>query len=201
MNTPAPPAPPMVLVHGGIGEPMNAERFWHRPGVVAGLEAAGCHVAAPDRNTAPTSWSDGAAELASLITQPAFVVAGSNGCSVALRLAIERPALVTGLVLAWPAVGDDPELDSMLGDDVRHLLGSTTIRGVTDEELRALALPVTVIGALPQNRVHPVRTVERLAELVPDGRILEPGCPEAPRPDFAPYLDRFVAQLLSVAVV
>ncbi len=36
-----------------------------------------------------------------------MVVAGSNGCSAALRLALEAPELVAGLVLAWPVVRQD----------------------------------------------------------------------------------------------
>ncbi len=38
---------------------------------------------------------------------PALVVAGSNGCSAALRLALDQPELVAGLVLAWPPLRED----------------------------------------------------------------------------------------------
>ena len=31
----------VVLVHGGLWEDMDAERFWVRPGIVAALEARG----------------------------------------------------------------------------------------------------------------------------------------------------------------
>jgi hypothetical protein len=30
----------VLLVHGGLGEHMDAERFWRRPGILAGLQAA-----------------------------------------------------------------------------------------------------------------------------------------------------------------
>ena len=47
----------MVLVHGGLWEDMDAERFWVRPGVVAGLAGAGVEVVAPDRLPRPDSWA------------------------------------------------------------------------------------------------------------------------------------------------
>lgn len=40
---------PLVLLHGGLWEDMDAARFWVRPGVVAGLAAAGVAVVVPDR--------------------------------------------------------------------------------------------------------------------------------------------------------
>ena len=46
-------SPPIVLIHGGLGEGMDADRFWFRPGVVGGLRAAGFFVVAPDRETTP----------------------------------------------------------------------------------------------------------------------------------------------------
>ena len=47
----------MVLVHGGLWEDMDAERFWVRPGVMRGLAAAGVEVSAPNRLPRPDSWA------------------------------------------------------------------------------------------------------------------------------------------------
>ncbi len=46
-------SPPVVLIHGGLGEAMDANRFWIRPGVLEGLRAAGFDVTAPDRDNHP----------------------------------------------------------------------------------------------------------------------------------------------------
>ena len=53
----------VVLVHGGLWEDMDAERFWVRPGVVAAQEARGVPVLAPDRLPHPRSWADEVAHL------------------------------------------------------------------------------------------------------------------------------------------
>ena len=39
----------VLLIHGGLAESMDAERFWVRPGIVNALAQAGFVVAAPDR--------------------------------------------------------------------------------------------------------------------------------------------------------
>jgi len=43
----------VLLFHGGLGDDMDTERFWVRPGVRTGLERAGLDVDAPDRDTTP----------------------------------------------------------------------------------------------------------------------------------------------------
>ena len=50
------PEATLLLIHGGLGEPMDADRFWVRPGVVAGLRARGFAVAAPDRLSTVEGW-------------------------------------------------------------------------------------------------------------------------------------------------
>ena len=94
-----------MLVHGGLYEPMDAAAFWVRPGIMDGLSQRGLTVIAPNRIEGPTSWAEEAAHLVALNTLegPAHVVAGSNGCSAAVRLAIDHPDVVASLVLCWPA--------------------------------------------------------------------------------------------------
>jgi pimeloyl-ACP methyl ester carboxylesterase len=82
----------LFLVHGGLWEPMNADRFWRTPGVLAGLEKLGFEVLAPDRLQVPDHWSQEVEHLALLFrAQPVVLVGASNGCSVAARLALAYP--------------------------------------------------------------------------------------------------------------
>jgi pimeloyl-ACP methyl ester carboxylesterase len=174
----------ILLVHGGLREPMDAERFWARPGIVAGL--SGFDVRAPDRLVDAPDWDAEAEHLAALLPGPAAVIAGSNGCSAAVRLAIRKPGLVTRLVLAWPATPRPrPDLPGAL-------TAGATLRGVTDAELRGLAVPVTVLPSVPENAMHERRTADALLALVP-GAVGAPGSPEPPHPDFAPHLAAVVA--------
>lgn len=145
-------APPVLLVHGGLGEDIDAERFWDRPGIAAGLRVAGFAVIAPDRDTAPASRSIAARDAARHLTTPASVVAGSNGVSVAVRLAVEFPQLVDRLMLLWPATAGDPHVDADAPAAVRHLLHGETLRGVTDAELADLDIPATVMASEPADR-------------------------------------------------
>jgi pimeloyl-ACP methyl ester carboxylesterase len=108
----------VLFVHGGLHDLMEAERFWVTPGVAGAAAAAGYRVLLADRRwaggatSAPVAthtWQLEAADLAAVLRQasawPALVVAGSNGCSAAARLALDDPALVAGLVLCWPVAG------------------------------------------------------------------------------------------------
>ena len=186
----------VLLVHGGLGEDMDAHRFWVAPGIVDALERAGFDVHAPDRDTCPTSWPAAADALAGELHRPATVVAGSNGVSVAVRLALQRPDLVERMVLLWPATASDPAVDALVPSAAAHLLAGDTIRGVADDELSAVDLPVAVMRSEPENPIHRHRTVDRLVELLPDATSIEPGFPEAPRPDFDLHLAPFVAALV-----
>src|SRR5262245_48648316 len=122
---------------------MDAARFWHRPGVVAGLRGRGFDVVAPDRWHCPPNWATETEHLLPALTDaPTTVVAGSNGCSVAVRLALAKPGRVTRLLLAWPATAGDPVVDAriranMTGigaepETIVALLAGETLRGVTD---------------------------------------------------------------------
>ena len=193
---------PILLVHGGLWEPMDAARFWVRPGIVADLTDRGHVVIAPDRLTFAPSW---AAEVEYLLPRlphgKVVVIGGSNGCSVAARLAVEHPERIGGLILAWPATNGDPQVDASASDHLRtqgasdeivaNLLDGGTIRGVTDEQLATLPMKVAVLRSIPENRMHQRRTVDALLATV-KGSVQLPGCPEPPRPDFAQHRPEFI---------
>ncbi|MEU4395396.1 hypothetical protein [Kribbella sp. NPDC023855] len=87
----------VFLIHGGLWDSMDAERFWRTPGVVAGLEARGLTVFAPDRPPKADSWSAEVAALSKLLPGDRVAKVGtSNGCPVAVRLALAYPQLVEG---------------------------------------------------------------------------------------------------------
>ena len=64
------------------------------------------------------------------------------------------------------------------------LLGGETLRGVTDDELRGLTMPVAVVPCVPEDRTHQRRTDDALVALT--GAVELPGCPVPPRPGFQP---------------
>jgi pimeloyl-ACP methyl ester carboxylesterase len=170
----------------------DAGSFWERPGVSRALRDRGVEVLAPDRPARAPSWDVEATWLADRVTAPVVVVAGSYGCSAAVRFAIARPGLVERLVLAWPGTAGDPEVDSFttralggLGASsqvIAALLAGETQRGTTDAELRGLTMPVAVVPAAPENAMHQRRTVDALRALT--GAVELAGCPEPPRPAF-----------------
>ncbi len=193
----------VLLVHGGLYEDMDAGRFWVEPGIADGLATAGFEVLAPDRMRQPPAWTAEAAALATALRGapgPAAVVAGSNGCSAALRLAIDFPDLVDRLVLAWPATAGVPELDARaravidaVADEgtADRLLAGNTVRGVADAELRRLDRAVTIVPAPVDDPVHLQSTVDALLVLLPDARATDP-FPGTPRPEFTEHRDEFV---------
>ena len=187
----------VLLIHGGLGEDMGADRFWVQPGIVGALESIGANVIAPDRDTTPSTWTDAANEMSAFLREPAVVIAGSNGASVALRLAIDRPELVAQLVLLWPATAGDRVVDDALPSTVAHLLAGDAVRGVTDGELQSIRIPVAVMATDPENQVHQYRTVDRLVELIPGAIRITERFPESPRPEYAPRHDDFFTVLRS----
>jgi pimeloyl-ACP methyl ester carboxylesterase len=187
----------VVLVHGGLWEDMDAERFWVRPGIVAALQARGVPVLAPDRVVRPRSWAEEVAHLLPLLpAEPVTLVGGSNGCSVVARIAVEHPGRVARLVLAWPATAGDTAVDTLYREigAPPEVLGGETLRGLTDVELAGLRLPVAVVPG-PDNPYHSRSTVDTLLALVA-GAVALPPTPEPPRPEFPPYLDAFVRSVL-----
>jgi pimeloyl-ACP methyl ester carboxylesterase len=195
----AEPATGVMLIHGGLYESIGPEEFWHEPGIVAGLEVAGYRVITPRRSTTPRSWSDEVEHLRdSIPSVPSrwSLVAGSNGCSVAVRMAVDLEGLVSRLVLCWPATAGDPEVDkSELAPE--EMLRGETLRGVTDAELARISVPVTVVPSDPPNRYHQASTVNRLLFLIP-GATPTRAFPESPRSDFAGHRGEFVDTLVSL---
>jgi pimeloyl-ACP methyl ester carboxylesterase len=193
------PATGVMLIHGGLYESIGPEEFWHEPGIVAGLEMAGYRVITPRRLTTPRSWSDEIEHLRdSIPSVPSqwSLVAGSNGCSVAVRMAVDCEGLVSRLVLCWPATAGDPELDKSENAPAEMLRGGT-LRGVSDAELAGISVPVTVVPSDPPNRYHQASTARRLLFLIP-GATSTRAFPESPRPDFAEHRGEFVDTLVSL---
>ena len=191
-----------MLIHGGLYESIGPDEFWHEPGIVAGLEMAGHRVITPRRLTTPRSWSDEVEHLrASIPSVPSrwSVVAGSNGCSLAVRMTVDCEELVSRLVLCWPATAGDPEVDqSELAPE--EMLRGETLRGVSDAELARISVPVTIIPSDPPNRYHQAATVDRLLSVIP-GATATRGFPESPSPDFGEHRNAFVATLVSLLVL
>lgn len=188
---------------------MSAQRFWGDAGVIGLLADRGHAVAAPDRLAQPSSWADDADHVLQhakiRADQPAVVVAGSNGCSTAARLAVRYPELVSHLLLCWPVTVEVVDLASPLaasisarsGQDVATaLLSGETLRGLADAELRSLAMPVAVMPSAVDNAIHRQVTVDRLARVIPGARTVQP-FPEPMSRDFD--AERFVDCLLGVA--
>ncbi len=195
--------PAVFLVHGGLWEEAaTAARFWQDTGIEAGLRRRGLPVLAPDRLRQAQGWRAEAAHLASFLPSgPVAVVAASNGCSAAARLALTLPAQVARLVLAWPATAGDPAGDASVrrrlarqdatAEPIDALLGGRTLRGLTDPELATLAMPAAVLPSVPANPAHQRRTVDALLQLLPRAQEL-PGCPEPPSPAFPLHRERFL---------
>jgi pimeloyl-ACP methyl ester carboxylesterase len=200
----------LLLVHGGLWEEgMGADHFWRQPGIVAALEDRGFGVLAPDRQYQAPDWSAEARHLAAAWPGlPVTVLAGSNGCSAAARLALDFPGAVASLILAWPATANDPAVDAHdrarlagLGapdEVIRALLDGQTLRGLTDEELAGLPIPVGVLPSALVNAFHQRHSVDALFGLLPGAAVL-PACPESPRPEFPPYLESFVNAVAAFA--
>jgi pimeloyl-ACP methyl ester carboxylesterase len=189
----------IVLIHGGLGAEMDADRFWVRPGVVAKLREYGYRVHAPDRVHHEVSWEAETAPLMpALPPGPLVVVGGSNGGTVAVRLALTLGARVTRLALCWPATAGDPTLDALVPARLAPLLAGEVLRGVTDAELMTLTMPVAVLPSVPPNRAHQRSTVDALLRLLPDVREL-PGSPEPPHPSFPSFVESFVASVAGFA--
>jgi pimeloyl-ACP methyl ester carboxylesterase len=210
----------VLLVHGGLWDGTDAAMFWHGPGIVEGLERARLSVVAPDRLRRPVNWGEEVSAFGRVLTgeaEPVTLVGASNGCSVAVLLAMEYPEAVGRLLLAWPATGDDVEGNARAragmiergasGAVADGLLAGATLRGVSDAQLVSLGeyrgpwrpgLPVGVLPSVPENPSHQRKTVDALLRLMPSAVEL-PGSPEPPRPDFGPYRDRLVATLVAFA--
>ncbi len=200
---------PIVLVPGGLYDDplMTAADFWVATGVAGALSKGGVEVVVHERPAEPTSWIGEAEALAATIEtaglQRVALVAGSNGCSAAMRLVLDRPELVARTMLCWPATAGDPVVDELArviiadthdDDAAVALLEGFPIRGATGDELADLAHEVVIYPSLPENKVHQRATVFELLDIIPDA-ILVGGSPEPTDDAFADFLEPFVAVL------
>jgi hypothetical protein len=205
---------PLVLVAGGLYEDIGPEEFWHRPGVTAALCTLGWSVHTPRRARRPRSWHDETATLLEAVTvagggDAVGLVAASHGCTPALRLALEHPALVAQVVLCWPATGDDPEIDrralahlAAAGVDdhlADALLDGELVRGLRPDELGSIDVPVALVPAEPEDAAHQRRTVAALRHALRRA-VVGLGTPPSPSPSFGPHLGALAA-LLDVVFV
>jgi hypothetical protein len=197
----------VLLVHGGLWEDIGADWFWRRTGVIDGLERRGFAVTAPDRLRRAPDWAAEAEHLAAAVRAGGLagpsltVLAGSFGCAAAVRLALDFPGLAGRLVLAWPASIADQFTAIRFraglsrlgakGKTLDALLGTGTMPSANDAELRGLGLPAGIVPSVPPTPLHPRSAVDTLLRLLPAAVEL-PGCPEAPRPEFAAHLDAFL---------
>jgi pimeloyl-ACP methyl ester carboxylesterase len=151
---------PVLFVHGGLHDLMDAQRFWEAPGVAGAVAAAGYRVLLVDRRwtggstSAPVAthtWRLEAGDLAAVLRHagawPALVVGGSNGCSAAARLGLDDAALVAGLVLCWPVAGQALAHDRLAADFERSA-AFLAVAGPQAylEELRLHGLPRVLEG-------------------------------------------------------
>jgi hypothetical protein len=61
----------LLLIHGGLWEEgMDAGRFWHQPGIVAGLQDHGFEVLAPSRPHQAPDWATEARQLGPALPGP-----------------------------------------------------------------------------------------------------------------------------------
>ncbi|WP_329002980.1 hypothetical protein OHA18_07155 [Kribbella sp. NBC_00709] len=201
------------LVHGGLWEAMDAEAFWGTPGITAGLASYGVEVLAPDRPQYAGGWDLEVAALGEQLAKragPLGIVGASNGCTVAVLLALKFPELVDRLLLAWPATGDDATGNERAragmvnrgcpADVADSLLAGGILRGVTDQQLTELTrIRVAVLPSVPENPSHQRKTVDALLRSIRGSRELA-GCPEPPTPAFrtpnTPYLDQLVRTIV-----
>jgi pimeloyl-ACP methyl ester carboxylesterase len=200
----------VLLVHGGLWEAMDADAFWGTTGITGGLTSYGLEVLAPDRPRQASGWDIEVEALGEHLAKrpgPVRIVGASNGCTVAVLLALRFPDLVDRLLLAWPATGDDAAANerarvSLVNrgcppDAADGLLAAGILRGVRDEELASLErIRVAVLPSVPENPSHQRKTVDALLRSIRGSRELA-GCPEPPTPAFsAPYLDQLVRTIV-----
>ena len=197
---------PVVLVHGGLyDEPaMTGTSFWVDTGVAPMLRGRNVDVIVHERPAQPTSWAEEAEALAATIEasghDQAAIVAGSNGCSAALRLLLDRPELVARTMLCWPATAGDLVVDGLariIITDAHNdaaadqLLDGRPIRGVSPEELATIDGEVVLYPSMPENQVHQRSTQTELLTTLP-GIILVGGSPEPFDDAFGDFVEGFV---------
>ncbi len=197
---------PVVLVHGGLHDdpPMTGARFWETSGVVRGLRGRNVEVVVHERPPQPSSWHEEADALVATIEASGHdrvaLVAGSNGCSVALRVLLDRPELVARTMLCWPATAGDQVIDELARIIITDVHGATAadellagrpIRGVDAKELATLNGELVIYPSMPENKAHQRSTVMELLAAVP-GSMMVGGSPEPIDDDFFDHCESFV---------
>ena len=197
---------PVVLVHGGLFDdpPVTGESFWISNGVAPMLSGRNVEVIVHERPVEPASWKQEAEALAATIESTGHervaLVAGSNGCSAALRLLIDRPQLIARTMLCWPATAGDPVIDSLAriiitdavdADAADALLAGEPVRGVTTDELSSIDSEVVLYPSLIENQAHRRSTQTELLTTIP-GIILVGGSPEPFDDAFGEFVEHFV---------
>ncbi len=189
----------VALIHGGLYESMHAATFWAETGVVDALSDRGVDVLTPERLPEPRSWGQDAdhvaEQLRNQVDRAVPIVAGSNGCSTAARLALAHPGSVERLALCWPVTANRghaverslaERISQRSGDRaVSALLAGETLRGVLDVELASLTVPAAVMASDPENAAHRRVTAVALRRLWADAVEL-PAMSEPPMAGFEP---------------
>lgn len=190
---------PVILVHGGLLEPMDGKLFWVEPGVAGELEDAGFRVLIPDRRfsggqtVAPVdihTWDTEAHDLLSVLraagVKRAHVVAGSNGVSTAIRFAFLYPSHVLSLNLCWPSPPENRPVHAIFEharsviaqtgpagyvDTVRGIHGATADRPMLYQHVLAPDSPVaTTFAQLTANEAE--RLISQTERRLLDGEVL-----------------------------
>ena len=197
---------PIVLVHGGLYDepPVTGQWFWVETGVAPMLARRNVEVVVHERPREPASWAEELAALVDTIEASGHdrvaIVAGSNGCSVALRLLLDRPDLVARTLLCWPATAGDPVVDGLariviadVHDDATAtaLLEGDPVRGVSRDELASIDSEVVIYPSMPENKAHQRSTITALLTSI-SGVMLVGGSPEPFHDDFADFLEGYV---------
>lgn len=197
---------PVVLVPGGLYDepPVTAQWFWVETGVAPMLRRRNVDVIVHERPSAPRSWAEEADALAATVQQSGHpqvvLVAGSNGCSAALRLMLDRPELIARTMLCWPATAGHPVIDGLAQTiiaDVHDaavaadLLAGSPLRGITVGELGSISGEVVIYPSMPESQAHRRSTVTELLSSIP-GVMLVGGSPEPFDDAFADFVEGFV---------
>ena len=198
---------PVVLIPGGMYDepPMTAATFWEASGVVRGLRGRNVDVVVHERPVVPKTWAEEVDAVVAKIRaaghERVAVVAGSHGCSVALRLLLDHPNLVARTMLCWPATAGDQVIDELariIITDVHDeatasaLLAGQPLRGVAAEELGSIDGDVVIYPSMPESKAHQRSTVMELLATMP-GSMMVGGSPEPTDDEFFDHCESFVA--------
>ena len=111
----------------------------------------------------------------SKITEPSVLIGQSMGGYVAMRVALQRPDLVTHLVMAVTSAGVDrhrlglPEWTIEANDDDSGWVAEH--QQPLDEQIPSVAVPVLLIWAT-QDPISPLPLAHRLKELLPSAELV-----------------------------